>query len=1092
MNAPHIVPRAYEINGAAADAARFTAIACDPARSVVVEACAGSGKTWLLVARILRLLLAGAEPSEILAITFTRKAAQEMRERLLHLLRELALASDDEVIAILRERGVNEFDLPAMLPAARGLYERVLRSAQALSIDTFHSWFGRLLQIAPLASGVPHGYTLKESIGELQADAYSRFMRSVNDKGNEALRAALVELYELAGDGTVRRLLDAFLDKRAEWWACGQCGDPLAWLHELCGADADSDARLRLWEDAALTQRVLRIAALLGKGSAVNRQRATAIEQAMSGCPCVTHFDALVNEFFDDKGNPRKNRGTKDLARAVQDALGEDGMAAFEQEFVDLGLALLRLQQRSAEKIVMRLNRALFTAGAAYVEVYQAVKAEQRVFDFADLEWHAYHLLSDDEHAAYLQSRLDARYRHVLLDEFQDTNPLQWSIVQAWLAAYGSDQQRPSVFIVGDPKQSIYRFRRAEPRVFAAARDQLVAQGADFLRTNQTRRNAQGIVDVINAGFVQNPIFQPQTTLSPQPGAVWRLPLVQQEKADKAAWSPAQLRDPLTTPREEEEDERRLQEGRAVAQALWRAREQLGLKSWSDVMLLVKKRTHLRAYESALREAGIPFASDRRGGLLASLEIADLIALLRFLITPNDSLALAHVLKSPIVGATDEDLIVLAQTVGKTWWQRLHALDAVSLSPALQRGLSLLQHWLQLAPHLPVHDLLDRILHEGDVVACYASNASPLTRGQVLGNIEAFTELALSLDAGRYPSLPKFIHALDGLQKADDSDAPDEAGIDAAADAVRILTIHSAKGLEAPVVVLLDANHSEAMREDHGVLCAWSQEDGRPQHFSAFGRQAERGLARAHLFEEEARLKVQEDWNLLYVAATRAKSLLIVSGVAETRGATDNGIAPGRWYDRLQAAETMRFEALPLRAEASTAGEFDLPLFDPPALPAPVPAPASHSNELIDEGIALHALLERLTHAPAWPPQLPEAEAIAAWLQCESALARTVRAQAEAILSSAELRRFFDPSSFRFARNEMEIVTAEGALRFDRIVMCEDALWILDYKRQLLDSERAGYAQQLARYRAAARELFTDAEIRSALITAEGQFIEIH
>ncbi|HWT73013.1 MAG TPA: UvrD-helicase domain-containing protein, partial [Oxalicibacterium sp.] len=541
MNRPDMMPRAYEINGDSADAARFTAVACDPARSVVVEACAGSGKTWLLVARILRLLLAGAEPSEILAITFTRKAAQEMRERLLHLLRELALAPDENVAAILVERGIARRDLPAMLPLARGLYERVLRSPQALSIDTFHSWFARLLQIAPLTSGVPHGYSLTEATSELQADAYSRFMRSVNDADSQDVRQALVELYELASDGTVRRLLDAFLDKRAEWWACGQCGDPMDWLCELCGADGESDARLSLWEDEALLQRIQRIAFLLGQGTNTNQKRATAIEQAVSAGASLESFAALALQFFDAEGKLRGNSAGKGaLMKVLQAQLGEDGVPAFEREFEEVALALKRLQARSSEKTVIRLNRALFTAGAAYLDMYQSVKAEQRVFDFADLEWQAYRLLSNEEHAAYLQSRLDARYKHVLLDEFQDTNPLQWSIVQAWLSAYGSDHERPSVFIVGDPKQSIYRFRRAEPRVFTAARDQLVAQGADFLRTNQTRRNAQGIVDVLNAGFAQNPIFQPQTTLSSQAGAVWRLPLARRDSADKTAWSPAQ------------------------------------------------------------------------------------------------------------------------------------------------------------------------------------------------------------------------------------------------------------------------------------------------------------------------------------------------------------------------------------------------------------------------------------------------------------------------------------------------------------------------------------------------------------------------
>ncbi|HWT70987.1 MAG TPA: UvrD-helicase domain-containing protein, partial [Oxalicibacterium sp.] len=541
MDERQTAPRAYEIDSEAADAAHFVATACDPARSVVVEACAGSGKTWLLVARILRLLLAGAEPSEILAITFTRKAAQEMRERLLHLLHELALAADEQVARILIERGIDERNVPAMLPLARGLYERVLRSPQALSIDTFHSWFARLLQIAPLASGVPHGYALTEATSELQADAYSRFMRSVNDKDGEAVREALIELYELASDGTVRRLLDAFLDKRAEWWACAQCGDPMDWLCELCGEDGEHDARLSLWDDKALLQRILRIASLLGQGTNTNQKRATAIELVVSAGASLASFDALALQFFDADGKPRGNgAGKGSLMKVLQAQLGEDGVPAFEREFEEVGLALKRLQSRSAEKTVIRLNRALFTAGAAYLDMYQSVKAEQRVFDFADLEWQAYRLLSNEEHAAYLQSRLDARYRHVLLDEFQDTNPLQWSIVQAWLSAYGSDHERPSVFIVGDPKQSIYRFRRAEPRVFTAARDQLMAQGADFLRTNQTRRNAQGIVDVLNAGFAQNPIFQPQTTLSPQAGAVWRLPLARRDAADKTAWSPAQ------------------------------------------------------------------------------------------------------------------------------------------------------------------------------------------------------------------------------------------------------------------------------------------------------------------------------------------------------------------------------------------------------------------------------------------------------------------------------------------------------------------------------------------------------------------------
>ena len=1094
-------PRAYEANGHAVDAMRFTQLACDPQRSVVVEACAGSGKTWLLVARMLRLLLAGAEPSELLAITFTRKAAQEMRERLLHLLQDLALQPADAVRSLLLERGIAEQDMQRTLPVARGLYERVLASSQSLSIDTFHSWFARLVQIAPLASGVPHGYALTESSGELMTEAYSRFMQALNDEDNQATRDALLSLYEMIGDWNARRLLDAFIDKRAEWWAATMQGNeiPLEWLHQLCGEDAITDARLALWDDEKLRARLLNIAWLLGQGAKRNQERAVAIESALTAGASIDNFTALLAQFRDDKGAPRGNdhrRGK--LLAAIEQHLGADGVRSFEDEFAAIGEMLQDLRRRSFERQVLALNEALFTVGSAYLEHYQAIKTERRVFDFSDLEWHAYRLLTDGDHAAYLQSRLDARYRHILLDEFQDTNPLQWSIVRAWLNAYGDDAAKPSVFVVGDPKQSIYRFRRAEPRVFDAARGMLSALGADVLRTNQTRRNAATIVDVLNASFLGNPIFAPQTTLGAQGGAVWRLPLLQESKPDEVAQAGFALRDPLLTPREEEEDARRLEEGRAVARAILNAMRELsarrdGAVAWSDVMLLVKKRTYLTAYESALREAGIPFVSDRRGGLLESLEVADLTALLSFLITPGDNRALAHVLKSPVFGASDDDLIALAQRTEATWWLRMQAAVLDGVSPAIRRAVDLLENWLDAAPRLPVHDLLDLILHQGQLVARYAQVAQPVVRAQVLGNIDAFIELALNLDAGRYPSLPKFIDALQVLKNGADNEAPDEATVDAAVDAVRILTIHSAKGLEAPIVVLVDANHSEPARDDCGILCDWPQDADAPTHFSCFGRKQERGAARDALFEAEERFRQQEDWNLLYVAVTRAKELLIVSGVAGARGALDDGSVEGSWYHRLQAAPLVEVEVgIEPDAAAAIAGEFSLSVFNPPVFEgADTIAPPVH-NVAIDEGLALHALLERVTLEANWPAPVPDAPSIVRWLRCTPAIAETVRERALLILSQPQLERFFNPAHFHSARNEMEVVNGSEVLRFDRTVVFGEEVWVLDYKRDLLDSERAAYGKQLSRYAAAAQRVFPGKLVRTALITADGQLWEMN
>ena len=1085
--------RAYEINGDAVDAGHFIAVACDPARSVAVAACAGSGKTWLLVARMLRLLLAGAEPSELLAITFTRKAAQEMRERLMLLLRDLALQPDAAVRTLLQERGVPERELAGTMPLARGLYERVLSCGQALSIDTFHSWFARLLQLAPLSSDVPHGYALAENSGEMMTDAYNGLMQSLDEPDMAPVRAALLALYEQVGDWNTRRLIEAFAGKRAEWWAANQAGDPLSWLRALCGEN-EPDPRLSVWDSELLQQTIWQLAALLGQGAKRNVERAALIEEAMSEGPSLAAFEQLLAQFCDDKGGPRGHdhkRGK--LLAAIERELGNDGVAMFEMLCGTLSGALLGLQRRSMEGMVLALNEALFTVGAAFLERYQALKAERRVFDFADLEWQAWRLLNSAEHAAYLQGRLDARYSHILLDEFQDTNPLQWSIVRAWLSAYGTDAAQPSVFIVGDPKQSIYRFRRAEPRVFAAATAMLAEQGAAVLRTNQTRRNREAIVALLNRSLANNPLYAPQSTLAGEAGAAWRLPLAQSAEPEAPAVDAPMLRDPLTVARAEEEDARRLEEGRSVAAALVEAMQAIDCTAWSEVMLLVKKRTHLAAYESALREAGIPFLSDRRGGLLQSLEVADLIALLGFLITPGDSRALAHVLKSPVMGASDDDLIALAQRSEANWWLRLQAIALDGGSDALKRAAQLLLRWLDIAPRLPVHDLLDRMLDEGDLAARYAQAATPLARSKVLGNIEAFTALALNLDAGRYPSLPKFIDALRVLQNGLDNEAPDEASVDAAVDAVRIMTIHSAKGLEARIVVIMDANHSEPARDDVGILCDWPQDADMPRHFSAFARQDERGAARDALFEEEQGFRQQEDWNLLYVAATRARDLLIVSGVAGKRGAGADGVVEGSWYDRLGAAPLVTPQGAGLPGLPGREQDFSLALFAPQAMPGAVlhaPEP-EFSTPAIDEGIALHALLERLTDSDTWPVDVPAPGTVARWLGCTLALAEVVRAQAGIVLAQPDLRRFFDPALYRAARNEMDVVAEGRLLRLDRVVIFDDEVWILDYKRAFLDVERSSYQGQLAQYRSALRAVFGDCRIRSALITVDGRLWEL-
>ena len=1153
---------AYERDGAAVSPEAFSRAACDPLRSVVVEACAGSGKTWLLVTRMLRLLLAGAAPSDVLAITFTRKAAEEMRQRLLDILAQLASADDEGVVRELIARTVDERDAPALVETARGLYARVLESPSRMAIDTFHGWFGSLLRGAPLSSGVQQGASLREDAGRLRREAWAPFWRGLLAEDHAELRAVYETLADLVGDFQAGRLLDAMFHQRSDWWAykTQAGGQPLGALDALLGDDATVDPLIETLQDAALLADMLRVSGWLGQGGAAEGKRAVTIESAVTAARAMDvsdeaaraqAFDALFAAFHTQAGKARACKPTKALIKAV----GDDHAQTLVTLHATLCEALTTVQARRQEAQVRAVNAALFALGDALIDRYQAYKRQARAMDFTDLEWEAARLMQQEDTAAYLQVRLDARYKHLLLDEFQDTNPMQWRILQGWLAGYAGTGTQPSVFLVGDPKQSIYRFRRADARLFDAAREMLVAEfNATVLRTNRTRRNAPAVLEWVNAVFLQArargdyPIYAEQSTAVDAPiGQALLLPLVPVPEAEPA--DEAVPRDTLTEPREEAGDSQRYEEGRQVAACLraLHANERIregGIERpvrWSDFQLLVRRKRYLADYERALRDGGVPYLSPRRGGLLATLEALDLCALLDFLMTPQADLSLAHVLRSPVFAATDADLIALAQfgegVVVLTWWERLTAVAGqTDGAPALCHAHRMLSRWLSVAPTLPVHDLLDHIVYTGELKRRYAERAPTANRDQVLANLDAFLKLALDLDGGRYPSLPKFMAELRAIRQGDDEESPDEGvqgghddtdapdAIDAEVaseglDAVQILTVHASKGLEAPFVVLLDSHHSDARVDTAGILIDWPPGAQAPAHFSAFGKTSERGLAREPLFKQESALAERENWNLLYVAMTRARQALIVSGVANKRDAAaaqsvDEGDAPevdgaASWYTLLAtagvaspapvldgAADSM---VSAVGAEAVSYHDFRAPLTVTVRVGAAGASAESPTDVVFDQGAVaqgelLHAVLERLTRR-GLPEQAPDAAIIARWFSATGVTQADATRAADAVrrmLAADTLAHVFDPARFDAAHNEIELFGPDGTLlRIDRLIERGNDILVVDYKLRLLPVERAAYADQLRGYVAAVTPMYPGRTVRAGVATAQGEWIDL-
>ncbi len=1078
----------------------LNAAALDPARSVVVEACAGSGKTWLLVSRIVRLLLAGAEPADILAITFTRKAAGEMRTRLDGWLRELALAPDAEVREFLRAREVAEEKLAELLPKARGLYEKALTARPGLTLTTFHAWFLDLLQRSALQAGFAHRQ-LAEETGALMDEAWERFTDDLARAPDSPMARAAEALLGDLGLANTKALLEGFLARRTEWWAytqgqadavdyalqqiasllpCAPASDPVA---ELL-ADSDFISRLKEYGRYLL---------LDGKDTDKGPPlRGRALLAALEHTEAASIFAAACAALLTRGGELRDLKDSK----AMRTRLGNQA-DAYLGLHGELGGALLRTQAALAALAVYRFNADGLAAGAMLLRHYQHLKDERGVLDFADAEWHACRLLADEAWAGHMQYKLDARYRHLLLDEFQDTNPLQWQTLQSWLEASQGAGRAPTVFLVGDPKQSIYRFRGAEPRLFQLARAWLEDRlQAVHLPHNSTRRLAPAVLDAVNATFAplgaDYPGFAAHATLATAPGCVRVLPLARREED---ATEPGPLfRDPLTTPRPEPLGARH-HEAQMLVHTLgqivgrWVVEDGNARRParYADVLLLVRRRSDLQIYEAALKAARIPYRSTRRGGLLDTLEGGDLLALLSFLALPYHDLALARVLRSPWFGASDDELLLLAAGSGP-WWLRLQAL--AEPGPRLTRARELLAGWLQAAGRLPVHDLLDRMYHEAEAEARYAAAVPPALRPRVLANLHAFLALALDEAGGRQPSLARLLEHLEGMRRRYREEAPDEAEPPDQQDALRILTVHGAKGLEAPIVWLLNAGAAGDSAEHYKVLCDWPPEADRPRHFSLLGA---KGLSadfqRPFLEHGREQLRVEE-LNLLYVAMTRTRQALVVSG-AEARGEQRDWRAQvlaslgGEGADELQTGDdlaTLSPTSPPPPATATAAV----------ALPGPVPpigeVRAGFEDAATRYGTLVHALLERL--APPAPPwgQAALRAALGSPPEFETAWDQAIR-----LIVTPELKRFFDPGLYVRAVNEMTYLTRAGEMRrIDRLVEFEQEIWLLDYKTGSSESDAvllARYRDTMEQYRQAAAALYPGRPIHWALVRGNGKLV---
>ncbi len=1080
---------AYERNGQPVSREAFYAIACDPRRSVAVEACAGAGKTWMLVSRILRALLDGAAPHEILAITFTKKAAGEMRQRLTEWLEDFSQATPEQLEQELLIRGIEPQAARHLREPLQKLYQTLLEQGRPVQIRTFHGWFAALLRNAPLSVletlGLPAAYELLEDDAKAVAQVWRPFQaRLLREPEARQAYEAVVATH---GRFQTERALEAALARRVEFALADAQGAVLSsvphFSQHFPAFSAVDEPRALLLAPGPLREQLVQAAQGLGRASQPSfSAKGSELEQALT----QGDADGVLAALLTKDGSPRKfsdKVACIDQVRAVQ-AQVLDVLAADAQH------AAWAYQQRMTQ-----LTRLL-------VDEYAALKRERGWVDMNDVERAALHLLSDPVLGGWVQERLDARTRHLLIDEFQDTNPLQWQALHAWLSGYagsGGGSDAPSLFIVGDPKQSIYRFRRAEPQVFIAAQAFVRELGGDLLSCDHTRRNAPPVLALVNQTLGQAlaqgeyPGFRAHTTESVEVGGAFALPQI--PRPEKVATkddapgtgAPDGWRDSLTMPRVTPEETLRTLECRQAAR--WLAPQiEAGLHP-REIMVLSRKRERLAVMQDELRALGIPAQQPEKTDLGQAPEVQDIVALLDALVSPAHDLSLARSLKSPLFNASDDDLVQLAlvQRARKLPWFDLLQRPQW-LPPSLQSQGAVLLRWKAWVDSLPPHDALDAIYEDGDVLARCVAAAPPTQREAVRSNLQALLSAALQVDGARYATPYALVRAL----KSGGVPAPTLAD----ADAVRLLTVHGAKGLEAPLVLLLDSDAPPPKAQTMGVLLDWPGEAKAPHSFIFLASESQVPPSVAAALATEQQARQREELNALYVAMTRAQRRLVLSSVQPH---VANGAS---WWQRLQPGcepidMAPAVPSVTVRPASTAPERILLPVLPdnqtPPASRAAAAAAAAEPESSLESqiGQAMHRLLEWAEPGER-ASSAAQVRAVAREFALDAAQADQAAEMARRILTG-EAAWAWDATVIDWQGNEVALGWHGQSLRLDRLVRRADTRtwWVLDYKSAALPQRQPELLAQLHTYRAAVQAAYPGEAVRAAFVTAQGAVVEL-
>jgi ATP-dependent helicase/nuclease subunit A len=1097
-----------------------------------VAASAGTGKTQVLSARVLRLLLQGTPPHAILCLTFTKLAAAEMKTRIFDRLAHWTRCDEAELAHDLASlRAGNDAE---MIGRARRLFATVLDAPQGLAIETIHAFAQGLIASFPIEAGVTPGFkTLDDREGtalrrRLLGDAIDRAdeegdddfladLAAISIAGGEARLPAVIG--RLAGHdaalATLRREAVTPMLRRGLRMADGGNAET-ALATAMARFDADSVAHLA--------------DAFMAYGAPTAKAAAEGVRFWLGADDRAAHFERLRCFFLTGKHEPRSPKAVPAAAEKAQ-----PGLCALFSELaaavVDI-LAELRLEKAVA------LAAAHLRIGIVVAADWRAAKARLGVIDYDDMIAAALRLLDGQGAVDWVRYKLDQRIDHVLVDEAQDTNEEQWDIVDRLVAEFfagvGARDVQRTLFVVGDFKQAIFGFQGSDPKVYADRKEHFAGLATDSrelwrdipLATNF--RSVPAVLDVVDAvadllghealdrsGLV--PRHEPARV--GKAGAVTLWPPVEPQTAEGEDEAEDDSEEP------EDSDDNPVQVTRADIALAHQVADQIA--RWlnphaplrlpsngkpvrpQDILVLVRSRSAFStALVGALHQAEVPVAGVDRLKLSDPLAVADLLALVRFALQPGDDLTLACLLVSPFLDIGHDRLYTLAAGRRGSLWEAVRVTADATVMAARDWLLEL----LGFADFAGPYAFLERVL------------SGPLQgRRRLLERlgeeardaIDAVLDQALAFEALQAPSLQGFLAFVedDSIEIKRDPDAP--------LAAVRLMTVHGAKGLQAPVVILADATKARRPEREAPVMMSFDNGPELPLFLpgrSGFGGRLGNAIEAAEQDSE------REHCRLLYVALTRAEDMLFIGGAVKNA----DKVPEGSWYSTVEAAMTelgavdIDVPGMGTALHYATGTPADAQEHEqritpddakhPPGwlvTPAPqearpprplspsaiaadgvaAPPPSPEMRAAARRGTALHALFERLPEvAPERRRSVGEAFVAGAFPEQD---ATALVATALGVLDDPQFAAVFAPGAL--AEAPVAAVVGEIVVTgtVDRLLVSDSEVLVVDFKtgRRVpadADGIDAYYLRQMGAYVAALQRVFPGKPVRAALLYTEG------